>query len=183
MLNLLPERIAKRISPEPNSGCWLWTGKAGVRGYGQIRVGSGKVRQAHIVVFETLVGKVPTGLELDHKCRVHSCVNPQHLEAVTHKENMRRGLQTIQTLQSSKTECPKGHAYEGDNFRRDRRGKRICRICDRDRRRQERSDPARKEALTTRARELRREKAKDPEWRSKYNAYMRNRRRAVNSAT
>jgi hypothetical protein len=67
-------------------GCWLWNGKRNHLGYGIF-----SERRAHRVVYEHFVGPIGEGLELDHKCRVTSCVNPAHLEPVTHKENVRRG--------------------------------------------------------------------------------------------
>lgn len=71
------------------SGCWLWTGAAS-NGYGQIRLSPAAPSWAHRVVFETFVGPIPTELELDHLCRNTMCVNPVHLEPVTHLENMHR---------------------------------------------------------------------------------------------
>jgi hypothetical protein len=73
------------------SGCWLWQGNIHPdKGYGIMRRG-GLTRRAHRFFYETLVGPVPDGLELDHLCRVRHCVNPDHLEPVTHAENLRRG--------------------------------------------------------------------------------------------
>jgi len=78
--------------------CWLWTGgtAGGTPGdrYGYIgpgRRGSGPMLRVHRVVWELLVGPIPEGLELDHLCRVRICCNPDHLEPVTHRENLRRG--------------------------------------------------------------------------------------------
>lgn len=76
-------------------GCWLWTGAKNWTGYGQrsVRV-DGKVRtaRAHRMAYELLVGPIPEGLTIDHLCRVRHCVNPDHLEPVTMKENARRGV-------------------------------------------------------------------------------------------
>lgn len=66
--------------------CWRWTGELSVYGYGVYRK-----RGAHIEMYERARGPVPVGHELDHLCRVHACVNPDHLEVVTHAENVRRG--------------------------------------------------------------------------------------------
>lgn len=70
--------------------CWLWTGAKTGDDYGVIIEGGRKVG-AHRWLYERLVGPVPEGLDLDHLCRRHDCVNPDHLEPVTHQENIRRG--------------------------------------------------------------------------------------------
>ena len=70
--------------------CWLWTSTLNWDGYGQIRM-QGKMRIAHRLSYETLVGPIPGGLELDHLCKVRNCVRPDHLEPVTHAENVARG--------------------------------------------------------------------------------------------
>jgi hypothetical protein len=72
-----------------SSGCWLWTAGKTRLGYGSVPH-SGKMRCAHVVMYEKYIGPVPEGLELDHLCRTKLCVNPAHLEPVTHAENMRR---------------------------------------------------------------------------------------------
>ena len=71
-------------------GCWLWTGSHNGLGYGTIR-SVGRKMYVHRYSYELLVGPIPAGLELDHLCRVPGCVNPDHLEPVTHAENLRRG--------------------------------------------------------------------------------------------
>ena len=121
-------RFFSKISPEPMSGCWLWTGPLTDKGYGSLPFRQ-KTLSAHKFSYELYVGRVPDGLELDHKCRNPCCVNPQHLEPVTHAENMRR---------SRRTHCRKGHPYSGDNLvicavpnRPNVGGMRICKICSR----------------------------------------------------
>lgn len=73
--------------------CWLWHGAKTARGYAKVRCEDGRISDAHRVIYEKRVGPVPAGLELDHLCRWRSCVRPDHLEPVTHRENMRRGSQ------------------------------------------------------------------------------------------
>lgn len=74
-----------------SGGCWLWTGSLSADGYGvMLRRGPGRSNYAHRFAYETFVGPVPEGLELDHLCRVRACVNVEHLEAVTHVENLKR---------------------------------------------------------------------------------------------
>lgn len=122
------ERFELAHIPEPNTGCWLWTGGLN-DGYGRFRAG-GKPVQAHVYSYERFVGPVPVGLVLDHKCRVRCCVNPAHLEPVTNEENIRRGDAGVWLL--AKTHCPSGHPYAGDNLYFHRRGDRLCRTCSRE---------------------------------------------------
>ena len=126
----LPASIEAKISPGPNSGCWLWTDPLR-DGYGRFFDGR-RLRSAHRVVYELLCGKIEPGLTLDHLCRVRCCVNPEHLEPVTQKENVRRG-QGIAARNLQKTHCKNGHAFTPDNiqwFTYPNGGKqRLCRQC------------------------------------------------------
>jgi hypothetical protein len=86
----LPEHFWSKVSPEPNSGCWLWTAYIDKGGYGNFRMGRQSSLMAHRVAYEALVGDIPAGLVVDHSCRTRCCVNPEHLEPVTQKENTAR---------------------------------------------------------------------------------------------
>lgn len=128
----LRERFEEKYMPEPNSGCWLWTGTMNDHGYGLIYVGMGKEVRAHRFSYELHKGPIPADLELDHLCRVRSCVNPDHLEPVTHAENTRRG--NAGAHNSKRTHCIRNHAFAEHGFI-DRTGHRQCRICVREWRR------------------------------------------------
>jgi HNH endonuclease len=127
-------RIARLSMPEPNTGCWIWIGYCDDEGYGHIGVkkedGHRTTRPAHVVSYEIAVGNVPLGLELDHICRVTSCVNPHHLEPVAHRENLMRG-NTLAAQNVNKTHCIHGHEFTQENTRITTSKHRRCRICDR----------------------------------------------------
>jgi hypothetical protein len=111
---------------EKTDSCWLWTGSTR-SAYGTFWNGQ-RAANAHRVAYELLVGPIPEGLELDHLCRVPTCVNPAHLEPVTHAENVRRG-NGWGGRHSRKTHCYQGHPFSGTNLIIDARGYRVCRTC------------------------------------------------------
>ncbi len=128
----LPDRLQNKIIPEPMTGCWLWIGHINRDGYGRTVISkTNKLQSAHQATYRALVGEIPPGKELDHKCRVRSCCNPDHLEPVTHIENMRRGIQFAPAT------CRRGHKFIEGSFsiRRERnspRQSKRCLLCRRD---------------------------------------------------
>lgn len=91
-------RMVRRPNPKEGddyviaeSGCWVWSGSPSTRGYGKITV-AGTIFYAHRFMYELHVGPIPDGLYIDHLCRNKMCVNPDHLEPVTHRENLMRGV-------------------------------------------------------------------------------------------
>lgn len=114
------------------NGCWNWTGATSALGYGRFWFAD-QMRWAHRVAYELLVGPVPDGHELDHLCRNPSCVNPVHLEPVTHRENVLRGAAPAAILVHA-TRCKHGHPFDEVNtYVRPKSGTRDCRTCMRDR--------------------------------------------------
>ncbi len=126
-------RFDEKFTVDPGTGCWLWTAFTNPKGYSRFLL-HGKSELAHRVSYERHIGLIPEGLELDHLCRVPGCVNPDHLEAVTHKENVRRGNSV--KVKRAKTHCPKGHLYDAENTYIDEKGHRSCIICRRTRSRE-----------------------------------------------
>lgn len=111
-------------------GCWEWQRGLDGKGYSVFRY-EGKNRRGHDVVYEMFRGPVPDGLELDHLCMNKICVRPDHLEPVTHQENMRRAQAVGKgraAWNEKKTHCPQGHPYDEVNTYR-WGGYRYCRTC------------------------------------------------------
>lgn len=125
-MDILQQRIRKWSVPEPNTGCWLWIGNTTNAGYSRVWDGE-RINTGHRISYTVFRGPVADGLTIDHLCRVRSCVNPDHLEAVTHRENVLRG-NTICAKNQKKTFCVQGHAFSPDNTYWEGR-KRHCRIC------------------------------------------------------
>lgn len=125
--SVLPERFWDKVHPEPNTGCWLWAGSSRGLGYSGIKW-RGKGVYAHRVAFEAFKGVIQEGLFLDHLCRQRMCVNPAHLEAVSHRENTMRGL-GLAAINARKTACHRGHEFTVENTYWDTTGGRECRIC------------------------------------------------------
>ena len=115
-----------RYVEKQNDGCWKWTGSVLQNGgYGIFWDGT-RHQTAHRYSYTRFVGPIQDDLEIDHLCRNRLCVNPQHLESVTGKENVRRGLNGV-----LKTHCLKGHPLTGDNLLKLKSGRRRCRECHR----------------------------------------------------
>lgn len=119
----LADRLDRLSIPEPMSGCVLWMGAWSVDGYGHVKVDGG-VKVAHRVAWEIVNGPIPAGMELDHICRVRSCINLAHLRMVTHRENVLYG-DGLAAIAARKTACPEGHPYDVVS----NRGGRYCRRC------------------------------------------------------
>lgn len=130
---------------DASGDCWLWT-SAGIgdskNPYGGVTWNHVRC-VAHRVAYELLVGPVPEGLVLDHLCRVKRCVNPDHLEPVTNRENILRGY-GITAREARRAECVNGHSL-ADAYRRNT-GYRRCRVCCADQQRAHRARRAERRA-------------------------------------
>lgn len=139
MIIPLRERFLAKVTPDldgprpvDDAPCWLWTASLKTGGYGQIWVREqGRPAPAYRVAWELWFGPVPVGLELDHLCRVRRCVNPAHLEPVTHRVNaMRGGAPTVEVARSGR--CIRGHPLVVGNIKtwtRNGKSYRTCRRC------------------------------------------------------
>lgn len=120
------KKLMEQVTVDPD-GCWIWTGATNSADYGIMRV-KNKLTLVHRLSHEFFKGEILNGLTIDHLCRVRKCINPSHLEAVTNKENILRGI-GITAQESKQTHCKRGHKFTPKNTAV-RRGKRCCRKCE-----------------------------------------------------
>lgn len=110
-----------RFIIKDDMGCWLWQGHLDKNGYGSFWQKTG--HRAHRWSYEYYKEKIPQGLTIDHLCRVKNCVNPDHLEVVTNRENILRAKPVNKS-------CKNGHLYSEHGFL-NTLGRKACRICSR----------------------------------------------------
>ena len=122
-------RFLMKASIRLDGSCWEWDAGRFSSGYGAFRApdfdGRHRLQRAHRYAYEAFVGRVPADLDLDHLCRNRACVNPAHLEPVTRKVNVRRGLEA----RGLSTHCNRGHAFTSENTIARKNGRRACRLC------------------------------------------------------
>jgi hypothetical protein len=128
----IAERLEFHSKLNPDTGCIEWQGSLGGNGYARLEIAPDRRRQqAHRLAYEINVGPIPDGMVIDHLCRNRKCINHKHLEVVTIKQNVLRGI-GISAKNANKTHCLKGHPLSGDNLSITRghgREVRRCKTC------------------------------------------------------
>lgn len=130
----LLDRVIERFDRRGPDECWPWTGAMNnVYGYGRMSIGHKRQVRAHRLVYEILVGPIPTGYQLDHLCRNRRCVNPAHLEPVSNRVNCMRG-EAPHVVLARKNVCKRGHPLVDENIIWKKNpfagnGQRQCRTC------------------------------------------------------
>lgn len=115
-------RFMSKVFIEPNTGCWLWSGNWNHAGYGNFKI-KNETKRAHRISYEHFKGPIINELSVAHKCNTRACVNPNHLELLTHKQN-------CIDRNAHKKHCPKGHLFTKENKKSQNKGKSYCcRIC------------------------------------------------------
>lgn len=119
---------------DPISGCWIWLAGLTPDGYAYgTKIGTGRSGTVHRISYNFYKGQIKKGYEIDHLCRVRCCVNPDHLEMVSHIENIKRGIYPKETHRCGRqTHCKRGHPFDKENTTFEiwkGRLRRKCRIC------------------------------------------------------
>jgi hypothetical protein len=144
-------RLARDVVTDPETGCVVWQGSLDANGYGRIVVMCPEARRkvtwrAHRLAYEIAHGPIPQGLVIDHLCRNRRCCNAAHLEVVTSRENVLRGIGPS-AMNARKDACDNGHPFVGENLYvwKGHRGCRACRraaVSESARRKREAAGPA-----------------------------------------
>jgi len=149
-----PEIMARfMVKVQKGKQCWEWTSHINIGGYATFWI-DGRSWVAHRYIYEAAVGEIPDGLQLDHLCRNRGCVNPDHLEPVTGRENLLRGT-GFAAINARKTHCIHGHEYTPENtYIAPGANRRKCLTCDKSEERKAKH----REAKRARSRRLRAQK-------------------------
>lgn len=140
-MNNTTERFFSKVDKSAPNGCWLWTG--GVNNtygvfYHTNNNGEYYGNTAHRYSYEYHIGKIPDGMVVARCHHNLLCVNPEHLVPLTRKQAALQGTGII-AVNARKTHCPRGHAYDEANTHIMPDGSRWCRACNRERKREERT--------------------------------------------
>lgn len=140
------DRLMEKVAHEDHgyaTRCWIFKGARHKYGYGVLSMWPSNPEVAHRLTYQHFVGPIPDGKELDHLCRVPACCNPEHLEPVTHQENLRRGRssEALRAKYAAITHCKHGHEFTPENLRwkvKNGYQTRVCLKCARDQARKRR---------------------------------------------
>jgi hypothetical protein len=123
-------RFWKKVIVKSDDECWEWQGCRHPMGHGRFNKGNGEHIYAHRFSYIERFGQIAEGLVIHHKCFNPPCVNPDHLEAITHGENLKAGPRGPAFELSRRTHCPQDHEYTPENtVRKKSSWGRECREC------------------------------------------------------
>lgn len=125
------QRFWSHVERRGSDECWLWNGSLASGGYGRLRLGGrgSQYEEVHRFAYRLLVGEIPDGHHIHHRCETRSCVNPAHLEALLPGEHLHRGA-SLQARFAQRTHCKHGHEFTPENtFKRPTATGTVARGC------------------------------------------------------